>query len=82
MTHQNQSNVLEQVLELLRDNGDEGYAQVLELILNQAMLIERSQALGAEPYERSADRRGHANGFKPKAFNLSLIHISEPTRPY
>lgn len=43
MTHQNQSNVLEQVLELLRDNGDEGYAQVLELILNQAMLIERSQ---------------------------------------
>ena len=49
MTHQNQSNVLEQVLELLRDNGDEGYAQVLELILNQAMLIERSQALGANP---------------------------------
>ena len=72
MTHQNQSNVLEQVLELLRDNGDEGYAQVLELILNQAMLIERSQALGAEPYERSADRRGHANGFKPKAFNSRL----------
>jgi transposase-like protein len=72
MTHPNQSNVLEQVLELLRDNGDEGYAQVLELILNQAMLIERSQALGAEPYERSADRRGHANGFKPKAFNSRL----------
>lgn len=72
MTHQNQSNVLEQVLELLHDNGHEGYAQVLELILNQAMLIERSQALGAEPYERSADRRGHANGFKPKTFNSRL----------
>ena len=53
MTHQTESNVLEQVLKLLTENGFEGYAQVLELILNQAMLIERSQALGAEPYQRS-----------------------------
>ena len=30
------------------------------------MRQERSQALGAEPYERSEARQGYANGFKPK----------------
>jgi putative transposase len=72
MTHQDQSNVLHQVVELLTENGCEGYAQVLELILNQAMLIERSQALGAEPYQRSESRLGHANGFKPKTLTSRL----------
>ncbi len=72
MTRPTESNVFSQVVELLTENGCQGYAQVLELILNQAMLIERSQALGAEPYERSADRRGHANGFKPKTFHSRL----------
>ena len=72
MTHQDQSNVLHEVVELLTDNGCEGYAQVLELILNQAMLIERSQALGAEPYQRSESRLGHANGFKPKSLTSRL----------
>ena len=76
MTHPDQSNVLNQVVELLHENGCEGYAQVLELILNQAMLIERSQALGAEPYQRSESRLGHANGFKPKAFTSRLGKLS------
>jgi putative transposase len=76
MTHPDQSNVLNQVVELLHQNGCEGYAQVLELILNQAMLIERSQALGAEPYQRSESRLGHANGFKPKAFTSRLGKLS------
>ncbi len=72
MTHQVESNVLNQVVELLAENGFDGIANVLELILNQAMLIERSQALGAAPYERSEDRRGHANGFKPKTLTSRL----------
>jgi putative transposase len=76
MTHLDQSNVLNQVVERLHENGCEGYAQVLELILNQAMLIERSQALGAEPYQRSESRLGHANGFKPKAFTSRLGKLS------
>ena len=44
MTHPAESNVLEEVLELLNENDCERYAQVLELILNQTMLIERTQA--------------------------------------
>jgi transposase-like protein len=80
MTHQDESNVLAQAVELLAQHGFDGIADVLQLLLNQAMLIERSQALGAQPYERSDSRRGHANGFKPKTLNsrLGQLHLQVP----
>jgi transposase-like protein len=31
------------------------------------MKLERSQVLGAQPYERTLGRRGYANGYKPKS---------------
>jgi putative transposase len=36
------------------------------------MKIERSDVLGAEPYQRTSERRGHANGFKPKTVNTRV----------
>jgi transposase-like protein len=66
MTRRTESNVLDLIVELLTEQGFDGMAEALQLILNQAMLIERSQVLGAEPYERTSERTGHANGFKPK----------------
>ena len=34
--------------------------------LNTAMEAERQQFLGASRYERTDERRGYANGYKPK----------------
>ena len=34
--------------------------------MNEAMKLERSAYLNAAPYERTDERRTHANGFKPK----------------
>jgi transposase-like protein len=31
------------------------------------MKLERSQVLGAQPYQRTRERRGYANGYKPKS---------------
>ena len=53
-------------MELLIENGFEGFADVLRIMLNEAMKIEREQALGAQLYERTQARRGYANGYKPK----------------
>jgi transposase-like protein len=36
------------------------------------MKLERTEVLGAAPYERSTSRRGYANGFKPKTVNSRL----------
>lgn len=54
------------VLEILAECGFDGLAQALEILFNEAMKLERSAVLEAQPYERSQRRRGYANGFKPK----------------
>lgn len=66
MTHHTQNNALDQIGELLAEHGFDGMTQALTVLLNEVMKLERAQALGAAPYERSEQRRGHANGFKPK----------------
>jgi hypothetical protein len=66
MTHQNNDNKLDTVMEMLIENGFEGFADVLRILLNEAMKIERDHALGAKPYEHTDSRKGYANGYKPK----------------
>jgi len=62
-------NVIEEVMELLIEYGPEKFKESVELIFNQAMQIERSQVLQAQPYERNEERLGYANGFKPKKYS-------------
>jgi transposase-like protein len=57
---------LNTVLQLLTSEGSSGFAEGLRLLVNEAMLQERAAVLQARPYERSDDRLGRANGFKPK----------------
>jgi putative transposase len=60
------------VLELLVEHGFSGMAQAMQTLLNEAMKLERSAVLGAEPYERTPQRRGYANGFKPKTLQTRV----------
>ena len=53
-------------LEYLTENGFDGMVRAIEILLNEAMKLERSEFLLAGPYERSSARQGYANGFKPK----------------
>jgi transposase-like protein len=78
MTHPNQDNhsLLNQIVNHLCAEGSEGMAEVMRLLLNHAMKAERSQALGAAPYERSTTRKGHANGFKPKTLQTRLGELT------
>ncbi len=59
------SNVMQ---EFFSKSFEEAILPVMERLLNESMVMEREKALGAEAYERSENRRGHANGFKPKNF--------------
>ena len=72
MTHQDQSTALEGLVQLLADHGFDGMAEAITILMNEAMKLERTEVLGAAPYERSAGRRGYANGFKPKTVNSRL----------
>lgn len=53
MAHQPDSTVVEAVVQLLCENGLESMAEAVRILLNEAMKVERSQALGAGAYERS-----------------------------
>jgi hypothetical protein len=59
-------------MEVLSEEGLGGMARAVELLLNEAMRLERAAFLGAAPNERTPERVGHANGFKPKALNTRL----------
>jgi len=73
MTHQQpDSTALQQILDILADNGMDDLGRAVQTILNAAMQLERSQFLQAGPYERTDLRRGHANGFKPKKLKTRI----------
>ena len=57
-------NNLSDVIELISERGFDGLGEAVALLINQAMEIERRAHLNAQPYERSQDRTGYANGFK------------------
>jgi len=85
MTHPTHSTTLERLTELLIQDGPDAMAHALTTLLNHAMRIEREQALGAAAHQRTEQRRGYANGFKPKtlATRLGELELRVPqTRGY
>jgi putative transposase len=76
MTHQNNDNKMNAVIKMLIENGFEGFADVLRILLNEAMRIERDNALGAALYERTDNRKGYANGYKPKTVDTRLGRLT------
>ncbi len=61
-----------EILEELMQEGAQAFGKVLEKLLNLAMELERSDFLGAEPYQRTPRRRDHANGFKDKTVSTRV----------
>lgn len=45
-------------------------------MVNEAAKLERSQYMQAFPHERSAQRVGYANGFKPKTMLTRMGEIT------
>ena len=72
MTHQEHSSDYNDLVELLAESGFDGMAQAIEILLNEAMKLERSDVLRAAPYQRTDARRGYANGYKPKTVRSRL----------
>lgn len=62
----NEITFLHDVCGILQENGFEGISRCVEILVDEAMRIERSQALAAQPYQRTDERKGYANGFKNK----------------
>jgi len=62
----------ESALNILSEDGSNGFGTILVNFLNEVMRYERSIKLNAQPFERSDERKGYANGYKPKTLRTSL----------
>ena len=72
MTYQPDCTLPEECLAHIADGGLAALPDAIRLLINAAMLLERQKFIGAGPYERSAERQAHANGFKDKTLQTRL----------
>jgi len=72
MTHQDNYTFTKEFAE----KGLDAIPEMLRVLINQVMQAERSNYLQADEYERTEDRIGHANGYKPKTVRTRMGEIT------
>ena len=65
-----------EVLEAVVSAGLDALPELIRVILNAAMKAERQAYLGAAAYERTEERRGYANGYKPKTVTTRVGSVT------
>lgn len=63
--------IITDLMEHLIERGPDGMGAAFTTLLNLAMRMEREQHLGAQSYERTPERSGYANGYKPKQLDTA-----------
>jgi transposase-like protein len=76
MTYQPDCTLSSALLEQLATDGLEALPELIRSVINTAMQIERQQHRGVQPYERSPERQGYANGYKPKTITTRVGDIT------
>lgn len=76
MTYQSDFTLPSELLEHIAAQGFDVLPELIRIVINAAMQAERQQYLRAAPYQHTPDRRGHANGFKPKTVKTRLGKIT------
>jgi transposase-like protein len=76
MIYDNNCTLPEEYLEQLSELGLEGLPDLIRVLINEAMQIERENYLNAKPYERTEARTGYANGYKPKTVNTRVGKVT------
>jgi len=76
MTHQDNYTFSKNFIDELIDVGFEGMPEMFRIIMNKAMKAEREQYLQANNYERTEERLGYANGYKPKTIKSRVGEVT------
>jgi putative transposase len=76
MTHQNDYTFTPDLIEDLLSSGLDGLPELLRVFVNIAMQVEREKYLQAGDYERTEQRKGYANGYKPKTVKTRVGEVT------
>ncbi len=72
MTYQQNCTLPAELLEQITSEGLEYLPELIEVLINTAMQAERAKYLEADLYERTDQRTGYANGYKPKTVKTRI----------
>lgn len=75
MPRQNHCSLSDELVEMITEQGLDGLPELIRIVINAAMQAERQAVLRAAPYERTPERRGQANGYKPKVVTTRVGRI-------
>jgi transposase-like protein len=75
MTYETERTPFDMAMELLINNGLNGMADTMKILMDSAMKIEQGRYLHADPYERKDQRHSYANGYKPKTIKTRVGEI-------
>lgn len=64
------------VIDDLAKQGLDAIPDLIKVLINNAMQLERMEHLQAKPYERTLERTGYANGYKPKTIKTKHGEIT------
>lgn len=67
-----QNSKISDAIKVISEQGFQGMAEVMQLLMNEAMQVERTRYLQANPYERTDERKDYANGFKSKTVKTAI----------
>jgi len=76
MTCQEHCTLSTEIVEGIINQGMDYIPEMIRILINLAMQMERQAYLQAGPYERTPERRDYANGYKPKRVNTRLGPIT------
>jgi transposase-like protein len=76
MTYREDFTLPAELLEQVSRQGLDVLPELIQVIVNNAMLVERQQYMNAEPYQRTSEREAHANGYKPKTMRTRVGEIT------
>ena len=64
----------DEILQLLSHNHDEALRKLLTDSVNAILNAESAAQLGAEPYERTAERTDSRNGYRERTLKTRMFH--------
>ncbi len=76
MTYPPNCTLPSELIEQLASDGFDALPDLIRVLLNTAMQVERQKHLQAERYEHTPERMGHANGYKPKTVKTRVGEIT------
>jgi transposase-like protein len=76
MTYQEDFTLPIEYMKQISEQGTEFLPELIRILVNAAMKIERQKHLGAGWHERTPERQGHANGYKSKTVQTRVGGIT------